>query len=78
MKEERFEQKEVEKITFTVKYSDGTKKEVEEGVMFEFIGQAINVYIGTHRAAAVKAIQGALNTTLKQLGLEDKEIKANV
>ena len=32
------EKKQIESISFTINYADGTKKEVSEGVMFEFIG----------------------------------------
>lgn len=77
--EGKFKAKNVESITFTVNYSDGTKKEVEEGVMFEFIGQAINIYVGTHRAAALRALPNALDTAIKELGLKmEGKIKVNV
>lgn len=73
------EKKQIESISFTINYADGTKKEVSEGVMFEFIGQAINVYVGTHRTEALAAVPEMAEkvlTELKITGLkQSNEIK---
>lgn len=36
-------------LEFTVKYADGTTREVKEGILFEFNGERINGHIGTER-----------------------------
>lgn len=72
------EKKQIESISFTINYADGTKKEVSEGVMFEFIGQAINVYVGTHRTEALAAVPEMAEKVLTELeiaGLKQSEIK---
>lgn len=70
------EKKQIESISFTINYADGTKKEVSEGVMFEFIGQAINVYVGTHRTEALAAVPEMAEKVLTEIaGLKQSEIK---
>lgn len=73
------EKKQIESISFTINYADGTKKEVSEGVMFEFIGQAINVYVGTHRTEALAAAPEMAEKVLTELEItglkQSNEIK---
>lgn len=73
------EKKQIESISFTINYADGTKKEVSEGVMFEFIGQAINVYVGTHRTEALAAVPEMAEKVLTELEIaglkQSNEIK---
>ena len=64
---------EKEKLTsnlkFTVKYADGTRKEVQEGVLFEFKGNNIELHIGTARKEALFSIFEALSETITEFGL---------
>lgn len=43
-------------VEFDVTYDGGEKKHVQEGVLFEFIGNHINSHIGTYRKEAIFAI----------------------
>ena len=51
---------EAEKITsnleFDVKYEDGSRKEVKEGILFEFKGNKTYGHIGTSRKEALFSV----------------------
>ena len=62
-----------EKITsnleFDVKYADGSRKEVKEGILFEFKGNKIIGHIGTSRKEAMFSISDALIEMVSAFGL---------
>lgn len=41
-----------ENLEFDVKYADGSRKEVKEGILFEFKGNKVYGHIGTSRKEA--------------------------
>lgn len=65
-----------EKITsnleFDVKYADGSRKEVKEGILFEFKGNKIIGHIGTSRKEALFSIGNALTETIIAFGLVEE------
>lgn len=62
-----------EKITsnleFDVKYAEGSRKEVKEGILFEFKGNKIIGHIGTSRKEAMFSIANALIEMVNDFGL---------
>ncbi len=62
-----------EKITsnleFDVKYAEGSRKEVKEGILFEFKGNKIIGHIGTNRKEAMFSIANALIEMVDDFGL---------
>lgn len=65
-----------EKITsnleFDVKYADGSRKEVQEGVLFEFKGDKVYGHIGTSRKEALFSIAKSLSEMIIALGLAEE------
>lgn len=63
----------VEKITsnleLDVKYADGSRKEVKEGILFEFKGNKIIGHIGSSRKEAMFSIGNALIEMVSAFGL---------
>lgn len=59
-------------VEFTVKYADGTCKDVPEGVLFEFQGNAIILHIGTYRKECLFSIAEALTEMLCEMVLYDE------
>ena len=39
--------KKTENLTFTANYADGKKRNIEEGILFEFEGEHIKLHLGT-------------------------------
>lgn len=57
-------------LKFTMQYSDGTKREIEEGVLFSFHGNKIETHIGTNNPFAISALVAASMEVVTTLGLE--------
>lgn len=64
--------KKTENLTFTVNYSDEIKKDVEEGILFEFTGTHIDLHLGTSRAECLFAIVEATIETIEAFGLAEQ------
>lgn len=62
-----------EKLTpdmkFAVLYADGTDKQVDEGVLFEFEDNDIILHLGTNRVACIFSIAEALSEFISDAGL---------
>lgn len=61
-------------LTFKVVYADGDIKDVEEGILFEFNGNAITFHLGTNRKACLFSVADALTEVIADMGL-GKEFK---
>ena len=60
------------KLEFEVIYADGTRKRVQEGVLFEAEGDAMTFHNGTNRVNVLfAAAEGALEV-IGMLGLSEK------
>lgn len=56
-------------LEFDVKYADGSRKEVKEGILFEFKGNKIIGHIGSSRKEAMFSIGNALIEMVSAFGL---------
>lgn len=67
---------EAEKITsnleFDVKYEDGSRKEVKEGILFEFKGNETYGHIGTSRKEALFSVAESLTEMIIAFGLDEE------
>lgn len=65
-----------EKITsnleFDVKYADGSRKEVKEGILFEFKGDKVYGHIGTSRKEALFSIAESFAEMIATFGLTEE------
>ena len=65
-----------EKITsnleFDVKYADGSRKEVKEGILFEFKGDKVCGHIGTSRKEALFSVAESLTEMIVDFGLAEE------
>lgn len=58
-------------LTFTLNYSDGTKKLVDEGVLFSINSEeTMDIHIGVDKAWKLFGVQLCLNDFIKGIGLE--------
>lgn len=67
---------EAEKITsnleFDVKYEDGSRKEVKEGILFEFKGNKTYGHMGTSRKEALFSVAESLTEMIVAFGLDEE------
>lgn len=61
-----------ENLEFDVKYADGSRKEVKEGILFEFKGSKAFGHIGTSRKEAMFSIANALTEMINAFGLVEE------
>ena len=64
--------KKTDNLTFTANYADGEKREIEEGILFEFEGDSINMHFGTDRVACLFSVVEAAYEAIVAFGLADK------
>ena len=64
--------KKTDNLTFTAKYADGEKKEIEEGILFEFKGDGITLHMGTNRAECLFSIMEATLEAIEAFGLGEE------
>lgn len=56
-------------VQFDVRYADGTKYRVEEGVLFEAKGQDMVFHLGTSRPEVLFAVAEVLTEVIVNMGL---------
>lgn len=61
-----------ENLEFDVKYADGGRKEVKEGILFEFKGNKVYGHIGTSRKEALFSVAEAFAEMITALGLAEE------
>lgn len=64
--------KKTENLTFTANYADGKKRNIEEGILFEFEGEHINLHLGTSRKACLFSIVEATIEAIEAFGLAEE------
>lgn len=64
--------KKTNNLTFTAEYADGDVKKIEEGILFEFQGDRINLHLGTDRKECIFATAEAVCETVQTFGLEEE------
>lgn len=56
-------------LEFDVRYSDGSRKEVKEGILFEFQESNITLHLGTSRKECLFSIAEALTEAINDMNL---------
>lgn len=56
-------------VEFDVIYEDGDRYHVREGVLFEAVGNSMNVHLGTGRPEVLFAVAEVLTEMIDDLGL---------
>lgn len=64
--------KKSENIEFDVKYDDGSSKHVQEGILFEFNEEKIDMHLGTSRKECIFATVEALMETINDMELVEE------
>lgn len=64
--------KKTDNLTFTLNYSDGEKKEVEEGVLFSVKDEKMDIHIGTDRKEVLFTIAECLTGFIVATGLGEE------
>lgn len=64
--------KKTENLTFTANYADGTVRNIEEGILFEFQGDKITLHLGTDRRECLYSIAEAVIETVEAMGLAEE------
>jgi len=59
-------------LEFEVVYSNGVRRDVQEGVLFEFNGDRITAHVGTDRKACLFAVAEALTELIHGMGLGEE------
>lgn len=61
-----------ENLEFDVKYVDGSRKEVKEGILFEFKGNKVYGHVGTSRKEALFSVAESLTEMIAAFGLAEE------
>lgn len=61
-------------LTFTLNYSDGEKKQVEEGVLFSVENDKMDIHIGTSRKEVIFTVAECLTQFIDSMGLGEEFI----
>lgn len=62
-------------MKFDVKYADGEIREVQEGILIEFVGDRMKAHVGTGKASYILAAHDAILEIIEGYGLEDALMK---
>lgn len=64
--------KKTDNLTFTANYADGEKRNIEEGILFEFEDEKITLHMGTNRMECLFSIMEATLEAIEAFGLGEE------